>query len=246
MGHKKTEKKCREELVTMKFSRPVKINSIQFDNSKFRLLEDGKEIIPERITYEKSISRENKPNKKIVYSEIEECNINVYSLFEKYDYLIGIDTNTKLTEYGDYSAAGVVISQIINCKTHIELVEFPAIASMVPRFNKEQSRELVGLWMLIKSIVNNTLLDYSLAKGILIIVDHNLDKIDRYNDHTISLISENDATYLPHKIRLMYASADKKNDSIFNQIIKKCDQIATKMIDDQVAQERMWDEQLDK
>lgn len=41
----------------------------------------------------------------------------------------------------------------------------------------------------------------------------------------------------------MYASSDKKNDSLFNQIIENCDQIATKTIDDHVAQERQWDKE---
>lgn len=39
----------------------------------------------------------------------------------------------------------------------------------------------------------------------------------------------------------MYASADKQNDSIFNNIIKKCDITATEIINEQVRQERAWD-----
>lgn len=205
------------------------------------MLEDGQEMIPEHIMYEKSIPRENKLNKKIVCSEIADCDINIYANLTQYEYLIGIDTNTKQTEYGNYSASGVVISKIIDSKTYVELIQFSTISCMVPRFYREQSRELVGLFMLIRSLVNNTLINYSLTKGILIIIDHNLDKIDMYNDRIIPIIPGNESSYLPPKISIMYASADKKNDSIFNQIIKECDKVATKTIDDLVEQERIWD-----
>lgn len=73
--------------------------------------------------------------------------INIYSVLEKYDYLIGIDTNTRPTEYGKYSATGVIISQIINYQTHIELLPIQAIGKMLPYFYKDQPRELVGLCM---------------------------------------------------------------------------------------------------
>lgn len=97
--------------------------------------------------------------------------------------------------------------------------------------------------LFVKSFAQNILIDYSTAKRILIIIDHNLDRIDEYNERKIPLIPGIEESYLPPKIYLMYASSDKKNDSLFNQIIENCDQIATKTIDDQVAQERQWDKE---
>ncbi len=69
------------------------------------------------------------------------------------------------------------------------------------------------------------------------VFDHNLDKMDHYNNRVLPLIPDDEMSCLPQKVALAYASSDTKHDSEFNEIIAECDSAA--MLE--LNAEYMWD-----
>lgn len=63
--------------------------------------------------------------------------------------------------------------------------------------------------------------------NILIFIDHNLWKLNQFNDRVLPLIPNDETSYLPQKVTLAYASSDVKRDSEINEIMAECDRIAT-------------------
>ncbi len=223
---KKPDKKPRYEAVIMEFTEPVKINSISFDGSgNFKMFSDGIEMKPKTMHFERGIEREKK-NKIILSCQIDGMNTNMYSELHNYNYLVALDTNY---DKNSCTAVGTVYEIMISSDdSSFEMIH---LTDLKREFNNVMdnnvSPELIALNSLISFFSEGNIINDFTNSRIMVVVDHNLGKLESYNSRNCPLIEGDENTYLPENIRIVYASADKYNDSLFNQLIKACDEEAT-------------------
>ncbi len=227
---KKTNRKDRYETVTMQYSEPVKIDRISFEaNGNFKMFSDGIEMEPLKVHFEKGIERERK-NKRTFLAEIDEMCLNIYEDFLNYDYLAALDTNSK----GDYSVAVGVIYRIIKNPFYKDEFTLQHVLNIRRdyKFQKtmDESVELIALNSLLYDLQKGKLVSDFAEKKMIIIIDHNLGKLDLFNARQVPLLDYDEHSFLPENVRLIYASADKYNDTPFNGIIRECDKRATKFL----------------
>ncbi len=216
-----TPKKERYNAVTMEFANPERIDKICFQDNKFRLFSNNVEKIPKKIDWEIGIERKGK-NKVIVSAEMPYPSLEVYSVLTKYDYVIAIDTNQK----EGYAVSVGKVFRILN--TSLERVAFYDEGYIERHFYVNNiSSELRALYLLTLAIGRGEIISWKESAKVLIVIDHNLQYINQYNRRVLPLLPDDPESVLPENMRLMYASADKKNDSIFNQWISECDKCAT-------------------
>jgi len=234
-GSRKKYKNCCGEVkprnvsLTVDMGEPVAINGLQMSREgQIKFLVDGNERVPTYANLILAHERKNKEPKQTVRLKQNNNNLSlnlVQILFDN-NFLYIIDTNTtKENIDGYYFSVTIVLEYQIEKK--IELL----MTNSWMRSFKHKDRhigEKIGWIELIKMIVN----DHSEQK-ISIVTDHDLGNIDKYNSRELPLI-ENTHLFLPPNIKLVYASADKKNDSIVNQLISICDKEASKKLNELV------------
>jgi len=168
-------------------------------------------------------NRDTKP-KIITYSNTSiSPNENASHILRNYEYLSAIDTNTRLVHGRLVSVSVICLGRWIN---HGEKTEFSFYHDLyMDTFDYEGKPERFAWCEFIKLIVKGD--SYIGNDTFGIIVDSELGEISEINSRKIPLYKD---YYLPERMYLIYASADK-SETVQNYIINKCDQLATDRLD---------------
>ncbi|WP_018883093.1 hypothetical protein [Paenibacillus massiliensis] len=222
------DKKTRNQSVTMDMKNPIAITSYELtSNGDLKLFAGGREVIPKMANLNISLDRPNEKVKQTLKINQNPINLqtNINALINDYDFVYAVDTNTHNSLInGEYFSVGVALEYKNNNKQELQFQN-----SFTIQFNHREKfiAEKLGIVELIKKIIIDKNLETNGLK-ILLVTDHDLGNIDRYNSREIPMIEDTDL-YLPNNFTLVYASADKKNDSILNSMISQCDQEASRI-----------------
>lgn len=219
------DKKLRTLKVTMDMQEPIAITSYEITSEGgLKLFSDGQELQPSKANLNISIDRTDKKTKHTVqaFQDTKNLQIDINKLINNADFIFAVDTNTSNSLVDDHFQSVGVFLEYKNNNNLLELKE-----SCVLQFKHQEKfiGEKLALVELIKKIIDEKDIENNDLK-ILIVTDHDLGNLDRYNSQQIPLIEGTDL-YLPPNITLVYASADKKNDSILNKMISECDREAS-------------------
>ncbi len=154
-----------------------------------------------------------------------------YEAIKQGDYLYAVDTNTHIyPKNGYYLAIGVACLFKINKNPdRLDFIENKVFGFEL--FDKYSGEKIVIAELINSAIERFDLSDDKVLK--IYIVTDQLMNIDEHNSRKLPLI-EGTNSYLPNGFQLIYASADKKNDNIFTQLIHKCDESAKKILKKQI------------
>lgn len=224
MSKSKNKRKERQEEFTMDFHEPVSIDSLVIDDhGNVKMYSGGIEQKPENVHFEKWYEGENR-NKVTVCYDTSKMNMDMYAILYDYNYLIALDTNS--CGYTSYSVGLIYRINIDSTdETKWCLESLTGVSRIFDnRKNGEgNSSELVALHELISFLRDGNFINDFNEKTSLFVVDHNRALLDAYNSQRKQLLSDKPDSLIPHNVHLIYATSDKPNDSIFNRIIKECD-----------------------
>lgn len=180
-------------------------------------------VNPSKLNSQLYYERDTKP-KVLSYSD---GSIKTYEtashVLKNYEYLCAIDTNTRMVHGRLVSVSVICLGRWID---HGEKTEFNFYHELyMDTFDYEAKAERLAWREFIKLIVKGD--SYKGNDTFGIIVDSELGEIPEINSRKIPLYED---YYLPERMYLIYASADK-SDTVQNCIIQKCDQLATDRID---------------
>ncbi|MDD2656521.1 MAG: SEC-C domain-containing protein [Patescibacteria group bacterium] len=218
-------KKPREIILQADMGKSVIINRLKLQNNEITLMNNNDELTPTYSKLIKTIYKDDNKGKKIIFQIpqlFKDLKIDL-SFLNKIDNTYIIDTNTYNEKInGQYLS--VSVAAIYDKKLKY-------IDVMTKTFNHTEKimAEKIGIKNLIDLIESRNHITKS-KKNILIITDHDLDKLDQYNSRELPLFEKPEKFYIPSYIKLGYASADKKNDSEINRILNECDKLASKTI----------------
>ncbi|MCZ1265966.1 hypothetical protein ACIOBL_17970 [Paenibacillus taichungensis] len=223
------DKKPRIQSVNMDMENPIAITSYELtSNGELKLFVDGQEVTPKMANLNISLDRPNKKIKQTLKINQNPMNLqtDLNALLHDYDFIYAVDTNTSNSLINDeYFSVGVAL-EYKNYKK--QELQFQSSFTIQLNHKEKHLAEKLGIIELIKKIIIDKSLETNDLK-ILLVTDHDLGNIDRYNSREIPMIEETDL-YLPKNFTLVYASADKKNDSILNSMISQCDQEASRIL----------------
>ena len=239
-GSGKKYKKCCKDKIDMN-----KVTTIRFDmgeeiaingyemgaNGAIHLKKDGKTIIPRQTNFSQFNERENKKDKVTVNAPLidqENLSIVLGGIIDKFNHLFIIDTNSLSNpdEKSMSSASVMMYYQKIGSDFILKDTK-----SYTFNHTSDIHGEKIGLVELINLIIN--VLQIRTEEAIGIVTDHDLGNHEKYNNGEIPLIFATEY-YLPSNIKLIYASADKKNESFLNQLINHCDKGASQILISQI------------
>lgn len=223
----KNSRKERFEAIEMKFSEPTRLSKLLLDEGNIKMISDDGEVLPESSSYVKFYNRDSGKQKTTLRFDLDKATLDVMSFLDHINVIIALDTNTDLKSNKSVAVAAVFI--VFGRRDTYELY---FIRSLVYKFinTTEIKSELVALNSLIQAIKEGQI-EYILeGDQVLIVVDHNLDKLEQYNKKELPLIDGNATSVLPDNITLAYASTDQYNDSVFNQMLKECDRCASEIL----------------
>jgi len=230
------DKKPRSLNVTMEMQEPIAITSYEITSEGgLKLFSDGREVKPAKANLNISINRINKKTKHTVsiYQDVSSLQTDVYKLINNADFIYAVDTNTSIISVDDYfQSVGVCLEYRNNKNFELELQD-----SYVLYFKHQE--QFIGEKTAIVELIRKLIIEKNLENNdfkILLVTDHDLGNLDRYNSQQIPLIEGTDL-FLPSNFTLVYASAYKKNDSILNNMISECDREASRLQDQVILTE---------
>ncbi len=232
---KKYKKCCKEKkdinkVTTVTFDMGERIALDGFEigaNGTIRLKKEGKTIIPRKTNFSQFNKRENKKDKVTLNALLidqENLSMDLAGIINPFDYLFIIDTNTVAsTDEKSMTSASIMMYYQKNDS------DFILKDTMSNTFNHNSNihGEKIGLVELIKYIINT--LELGPEKSIAIVTDHDLGNHEKYNTGEIPLIFGT-IFYIPPNIKLIYSSADKKNENFLSQLINQCDKEASRLL----------------
>jgi len=213
--------------VTLDMGKPVTVHKVQItpEGSKIEFFDNNnKLIIPESVTVETEYERKKGP--KILNraeSGHERLAADPNRALQKYDLIYAIDTNTKLLNSETLSVAGIILCKITPHAGFL-YVQYALVHCFEFR-NIQTKPENVAWRTLIEMLMAHP--QYSSLKDIGIIVDSDLGNISDYNAKGKPII---DNFYLPDKVTLLYASADRGKEYLANKLITECDKKTNTLI----------------
>lgn len=232
---KKYKKCCKDKkntnkvtTITFDMNEEIAIDGYEIGaNGTICLKKEGKTIIPMQTNFSQFNKRENKKDKVTLKAPVidqENLSMNIAGIIDRFDYVFIIDTNT-LTNPDEKSmiSASIMMHYQKNDSGFI----LKDTRSNTFKHNNNIHGEKIGLVELIKYIIN--ILEISAEEAIGIVTDHDLGDHEKYNSGEIPLIFGTNL-YLPPNIKLIYSSADKKNENFLNQLINKCDKEASRLL----------------
>lgn len=153
-------------------------------------------------------------------------NINPGHIFECCDYVISIDTNTKVLE----KINGDIVSVLGISTSKLSSLSFPRLVYINSRNaiefrNLKEPREKIGWVFAIRQMFLHRLIDPN--SKICIIVDSFQNEIMDYNNGK-NLFSDTELLeyFLPSNVKLAYASSDTNQENSLNKCIHEADSLA--------------------
>lgn len=207
---------------------PIDTVSLDRENGEIQLMYQGKTVTPVSATVELNHPRQN-GEKVIAQSNVSPNMLRSHpdAVFEEFDVVFALDTNTKIVKGRKISVTGVVLAQLLHAKSgYHPLLKFAAIHCL-EFWDAKDFPERIGWAEAILGIKNNPSFNDSTRLGI--IVDAHLDDLKKINGRQEPVYGD---IYLPQNARLLYASADKKNDSAANMLMTLADKKAKVLLQD--------------
>lgn len=195
------------------FDQNIKPDSIDINPATggIQFMQNSMNIAPNDCKIESGYSRTHKI-KILRRYPVDPRNINVHTDYSiwNFDTVYVIDTNTK----GNVSVTGAVRGKPVYDHKKVKTgIHFRSCAFHIFR-NLTESPEKTGWQAVIKN-------EYSPRDGKTgIVVDSELGQIDDINASKKPILGD---YYLPHGIRLIYASVDAGKECIINKVISKLD-----------------------
>lgn len=148
--------------------------------------------------------------------------LDFHAQLKSYQYLFGVDTN-----YVPIKDRTVAVTAIYHCPERIhqdtqQLFIKPLALYLILEPKPGVNPELIGWHIALTQHLRNR------NDGSLIgmVVDFDAGNLPDFNSHALPYLENN---YLPNHVKLIYASADKR-DKITNKIIRFCDKAASMAI----------------
>lgn len=216
----------------MCFSEPTKITGVKIGNERIRLYSSDVEMVPESSSFVKFYDRDSGKEKKTLMLRLENATFDFTKSLDGINVAIVVDTNTDPKTRKSVSIAMLFL--VLNSEGY-NGYELNYMGTMVKMFIKktEVSSEILALNDLLHEIENGKVGYIIDGDNILIFIDHNLGKLNQFNDRVLPLIPDDETSYLPQKVTLAYASSDAKHDSEINEIMAECDRIATLVLNEE-------------
>ncbi|MEA3493053.1 MAG: hypothetical protein U9R38_01555 [Candidatus Margulisiibacteriota bacterium] len=214
-------KKERQLKIEFNLEAKTIINGIRV-NKKTGIIEafhDGEKIPFKKMTVSSQHKRKKSPKTLFKISSNNIIDFNAVINLLSFDYIFAVDTNTQTIGNEHIS-----VTSVIQCIINENIAEYRPFASCTFK-NAKKNAEIFG-W---KAWIDLLLKYPEFKKGskVALIVDSNYDKIESYNTQQIPLF---DDFFLPNNFILIYASADKKNESLANKLIARADRESTRTI----------------
>lgn len=220
-------KKPRKEQVVVSFGREVKLNGIKVNKitGEIEFFNGTKKVIPKRADYSISFSREkgDKITSSASLDASQQVLIKSNSDTLHYDLLVAVDTNTKIIRNELISITSYQpckVKQIGNDHILLAILKSCCFEFRNLKVNPEQ----FGWMFLIEAIMRG---QKGKPQNFGLIVDAHLDRHESYNSRESAILED---FFLPQNFQLIYASSDKSNDKIYNQLISLCDKSASSII----------------
>lgn len=225
-------KKPRTAKFTFDFDEPTRITSFSINRGKFEVFGSDGIVKPALTKMTVGYSREKGLK---VLNEVTTQNNMIFRDPEKAfigcDMLYAIDTNTKEIGGLKVSTSCIIMgtveaildgdgSGIHFYFSGIKCLEF---------WNLKDCPERVGWKALVQNVMRCP--QYEKASKIIIITDHDLSRLDDYNNQKRPIVGD---FYLPSKFVLSYASSDAGREYLPNKLLDMCDQYANKLFFDHV------------
>lgn len=147
------------------------------------------------------------------------------AVFEELDVIFALDTNTKVVNANKISVTGVVLATPQKCKNISNTLLGFAPVHCLEFWNSSGSAERIGWAEAISCIIRNPDITESIRIGL--IVDAHLEDLSNINKRKEPVYGD---IYLPPNSRLIYASSDKKNDSVANMLLALADKEAKALL----------------
>ena len=165
-----------------------------------------------------------KPDKVIASFRTSSPNLSIMpeDVLRSFDYVFVIDTGTRIVDDQKFCAAAV--GRLINHNGKIALIR--ALHICFTTTVEDKSFEKISWKYFIEELLLNNDHQHLQKENIAIVVDAYLGDLDDFNKWKEIL----EGFSLPSNIKLIYASADKKNDSVLNWAIAECDKGATNLL----------------
>ncbi|MBW9275713.1 MAG: SEC-C domain-containing protein [Candidatus Thiodiazotropha sp. (ex. Lucinisca nassula)] len=169
--------------------------------------------------FTQSYKRDNNKN-KVLTKGVTTSNhpMRPDSVLWNYDHIFSVDTNTITIENISISMTGVIHAYIDNTKSEPALRYSPVM--LLEFWDTDVKPELLGWLVTINSILENKHFE---KKKIALIVDSELDKLDKINLRQIPIL---DDIYLPSNFTFVFATADSASN-IACKLIRLSDTLST-------------------
>lgn len=227
MTKKGRNKKPREEVIEFYANIENIPVALEYD-----FLDDSikmKNVIIDSAKLETSYKKDSGKNKRINSTPIKSSNLSFKcdkAIFENYDVILAIDTNTKIIKN---KLISVTSSYFINrpmaeCNIKRRYPFDIFAAHLFVNIKSNLVPEKLGWYTIITNYVQKS---FPLNYKIGIVVDCDLGVHDLINYSKAPYFED---VRLPENIQLIYASSDTRNDSIANQLISYSDKHANDII----------------
>ncbi len=223
MGKKKRlraarEKKSRTTSIVLDMGHPVAIRSATYStDGRIAVATETGPVMPMRAWVETTYPR-GKGEKVVNRLEVPPAALAFSPdlALVQYEYVFAVDTNRPRPDE-PVTFTGVVQAQVAEIGPNLYRTDILR-DTIIELHNVEDSAERFGWWLVISSIINRPA-----GKRIAILVDAYLSDIPAMNQREQAVLGKN---FLPEGFELIYASADKPNDSIANKLLRRADRNA--------------------
>ena len=220
------KRKPRETMVVLDMGQPTKINGVGITHdNEIELFCDGVRVTPKSARLVTSYKREKGPKLlNRLDTNTQELLLDSHRVFEKYDLIYAIDTNTISIGEDIVSVTCIVLCKIERKKKGT-LALFAPVHWLEFRNIQEKPENTVWRYMIEKMMTPHPA--YNESWKIAMLVDSDLGDIPDYNAGKKPIIED---FYLPRNISLVYASADIGKEYLPNILISRCDKESKELI----------------
>lgn len=174
-----------------------------------------------QVTYEREFPKGPKVINKVPLNPTALRFASDQSIFEDYDLLFAIDTNTRHINGISHSIGGFLYCELIKKQQAIKwLVPFGI------EFTDEHKPENFSWKIVMEHILEDPALKSVSRIGVL--VDSEYSQIDNYNKRTMPIWGD---VFLPTNVRLIYASTDTGKEFLINKLINEADKFSNFLLD---------------
>lgn len=232
------QRQARATLVEMEFGQRVivqelRVNLTTAEISVFGRLHSTVFLYPQLLVPQKSTLTtfyERKGGKKLLHAYFQgpgHAFVNIDRIFELYDRVYCVDTNTAVARNGSRIAVTTAITVTSKKIGHSAIhVSSDNTIELVATDPPHGNPELHGIWMMLAHTwkIHPQLLQGKLA----IITDTELGKVKAWNERAEPFY---DGHRLPEGVDIFYASADAGSEEFLpNQLMRTCDSLSTRKL----------------